>query len=223
MTDAAMDPAGAGADEAPAIRVLLADDHPVVRAGLASVLAQQPGFAVVGEAEDGVQAVELSRAHRPDVVLMDLRMPVMDGIAATQAITRDLPGIRILALSSYGGDADVRRALRAGARGYLLKDMLLSQVVSAVRAVHAGQRVVPAPVAERLAAYEADAELTRRELEVLELVARGLGNKEVAAAIGRSDETVKVHLKNIFTKLGVADRTEAVIAALSRGLIHLST
>jgi DNA-binding NarL/FixJ family response regulator len=204
------------------IRVLVADDHPVVRAGLASVLAQEADFDLVGEARDGAEAVELTRSQAPDVVLMDLRMPVMDGVRATEQISRELPRVRVLALSSYGSDGDVRGALRAGAQGYLLKDMLLSQVVGAVRAVHGGARVLPAPIAERLAEDGADGRLTRRELQVLELVARGLGNKEVAAAIGRSDETVKAHLKNVFAKLGVADRTEAVTAALARGVLHLT-
>jgi DNA-binding NarL/FixJ family response regulator len=203
------------------IRVLLADDHPVVRAGLASVLSEQSDFELVGEAGDGEGAVALARERRPDVVLMDLRMPRMDGIAAIARITRDLPEVRILALSTYDGDADIRRALEAGARGYLLKDMLLTQLVSAVRAVHAGDRVLPSLLAERLLGHSFEPELTERELEVLALVARGLGNKEIARKISRSSETVKAHLKSIVTKLGVANRTEAVTVALARGLIHL--
>jgi DNA-binding NarL/FixJ family response regulator len=205
----------------PPIRVLLADDHPVVRAGLASVLSEQSDFQLVGEAGDGERAVALAREQRPDVVLMDLRMPHMDGIAAIAQITRELPGVRVLALSTYDGDADIRRALEAGARGYLLKDMLLTHLVSAVRAVHAGERVLPALLAERLLAHSFEPVLTERELEVLALVARGLGNKEIARNIGRSSETVKAHLKSIVTKLGVANRTEAVTVALARGLIHL--
>jgi DNA-binding NarL/FixJ family response regulator len=203
------------------IRVLLADDHPVVRAGLASVLSEQSDFELVGEAGDGEGAVALARERRPDVVLMDLRMPRMDGIAAIARITRDLPEVRILALSTYDGDADIRRALEAGARGYLLKDMLLTHLVSAVRAVHAGDRVLPSLLAERLLGHSFEPELTERELEVLALVARGLGNKEIARKISRSSETVKAHLKSIVTKLGVANRTEAVTVALARGLIHL--
>jgi DNA-binding NarL/FixJ family response regulator len=205
----------------PPIRVLLADDHPVVRAGLASVLSAESDFELVGEAGDGKHAVTLARQLRPDVVLMDLRMPHLDGIAAIGEITRDLPNVRVLALSTYDGDADIRRALAAGARGYLLKDMLLTQLVSAVRAVHDGERVLPALLAERLLEHSFEPELTERELEVLTLVARGLGNKAIASEIGRSSETVKAHLKSIVTKLGVANRTEAVTVALSRGLIHL--
>jgi two-component system NarL family response regulator len=201
--------------------VLVADDHPAVRTGLATVLAQEPDFELVAEAEDGERAVALAREHKPDVVLMDLRMPVMDGIAAIRIIARELPATRVLALTTYDGDADIRRALDAGAAGYLLKDMLLTDVIKAVRDVHRGRRVIPGRVAERLAEFWEGDELTPREREVLTLVARGLTNKQAAAAIERTDETVKVHLKNIYTKLGVGDRTEAVTTALSRGLIHL--
>jgi len=202
-------------------RVLLADDHPVVRAGLAAVIAQEPDLMLVGEAENGERAVALFREHRPDVALMDLRMPHMGGVEAIHAIREEFPEARILALTTYEGDADIRRALRAGARGYLLKDMLLTDVISAIRAVLRGERVIPAAVATRLAEFPERSDLTERELEVLRLVGRGLSNKEVAKAIGRMDETVKIHLKNIFAKLGVADRTEAVTVALTRGLIHL--
>jgi DNA-binding NarL/FixJ family response regulator len=203
------------------IRVLVADDHPVVRAGLTAVLAQQADLALVAEAENGARAVALYREHHPDVCLMDLRMPVMDGVEAIRTITTECPAARILALTTYEGDADIRRALEAGARGYLLKDMLLTDVIQAVRAVHRGERVVPNAVAARLAEFPERGELTERELEVLELVARGLSNKRVARAIGRTDETVKIHLKNVFAKLDVADRTEAVTVAITRGLIHL--
>lgn len=203
------------------IRVLVADDHPVVRTGLAAVLAQEPDLELVAEAENGSRAVALFRELLPDVCLMDLRMPVMDGVEAIRSITAAFPSARILALTTYEGDADIRRALVAGARGYLLKDMLLTDVISAVRAVHRGDRLIPPAVAARLAEYPERSDLTERELEVLQLVAHGSSNKEVARAIGRTDETVKIHLKNIFTKLSVADRTEAVTVAIARGLIHL--
>lgn len=203
------------------IRVLVADDHPVVRAGLAAVIAQDAELELAAEAENGERAVTLFREHRPDVVLMDLRMPVMDGVEAIRAIMREFPTARILALTTYEGDADIRRALDAGAGGYLLKDMLLTEVMAAVRAVHAGERVIPTPVATRLAEFSERSQLTEREGEILSLVARGLANKDVARAIGRTGETVKIHLKNIFAKLGVADRTEAVTVAVARGLIHL--
>jgi DNA-binding NarL/FixJ family response regulator len=203
------------------IRVLVADDHPVVRTGLSAVIVEQSDLELVAQAENGARAVALFREHLPDVVLMDLRMPVMDGVEAIRTITAEFPTARILALTTYEGDADIRRALEAGARGYLLKDMLLTEVIAAVRAVRRGERVIPAAVATRLAEFPERSELTDRELEVLQLVARGLSNKEVARAIGRTDETVKIHLKNMFAKLGVADRTEAVTVALTRGLIHL--
>jgi DNA-binding NarL/FixJ family response regulator len=203
------------------IRVLVADDHPVVRTGLSAVIVEQGDLELVAEAENGERAVALFREHQPDVVLMDLRMPVMDGVEAIRTITAEFPGARILALTTYEGDADIRRALEAGARGYLLKDMLLTEVISAVRAVRRGERVIPTAVATRLAEFPERSELSEREIEVIQLVARGLSNKEVARAIGRTDETVKIHLKNIFAKLDVADRTEAVTVALTRGLIHL--
>jgi DNA-binding NarL/FixJ family response regulator len=202
-------------------RVLIADDHPVVRTGLAAIIAQEPDLELVAEAENGQRALALFREHQPDVVLMDLRMPLMDGVEAIRRITSEFPAARILALTTYEGDADIRRALGAGARGYLLKDMLLSDVITAIRSVLRGERVIPIPVATRLAEFPERSDLTERELEVLRLVGRGLSNKEVAQAIGRMDETVKIHLKNIFVKLGVADRTEAVTVALARGLIHL--
>jgi len=203
------------------IRVLVADDHPVVRAGLATVIAQEADLELVAEAENGAQVVTLFREHHPDVVLMDLRMPVIDGVQAIRTITAEYPAARILALTTYEGDGDIRRALEVGAWGYLLKDMLLTEVITAVRAVHRGERVIPPAVAVRLAEHPPGSDLTERELEVLTLVARGLANKDVAGAIGRTDETVKVHLKNIFAKLRVTDRTEAVTVALARGLIHL--
>jgi DNA-binding NarL/FixJ family response regulator len=203
------------------IRVLVADDHPVVRSGLAGVIAQQPELALVAEAANGRQALEEFREHRPDVVLMDLRMPEMDGVSAIEAIRAEFPDARILALTTYEGDVDIHRALEAGARGYLIKDMLLTDVLGAIRAVHRGERVIPAAVAAKLAVFTPRIDLTNREVEVLELVAKGLSNRDVAGIIGRTDETVKVHLKNIFAKLGVADRTEAVTLALSRGILHL--
>jgi len=208
-------------DDVVRICVLVADDHPVVRTGLAAVISQQPELELVAEAEDGRQAVTSFREHMPDVVLMDLRMPGMDGVAAIRAIRSEFPDARILALTTYEGDVDIHRALEAGARGYLLKDMLLTDVLAAIRAVHRGERVIPPVVAARLAEFTPRADLTAREVEVLQLVARGLSNPAVARAIGRTDETVKLHLKNIFAKLGVADRTGAVTVALSRGILHL--
>jgi DNA-binding NarL/FixJ family response regulator len=199
----------------------VADDHPVVRTGLSAVIAQEADLEIVAQAENGARAVALFREHHPDVALMDLRMPAMDGVQAIRTIMREFPVARILALTTYEGDADIRRALEAGAHGYLLKDMVITQLIAAVRAVHRGERVIPTAVATRLAAFPARSTLTERELEVLALVARGLANRDVARAIGRTDETVKVHLKNIFARLSVTDRTQAVTVALARGLIHL--
>jgi DNA-binding NarL/FixJ family response regulator len=203
------------------IRVLVADDHPIVRAGLATIVSQQVELELVGEAADGAEAVTIVRERRPDVVLMDLRMPRMDGVTAIREIKAEFPDVCVLALTTYEGDVDIHRALEAGARGYLTKDMLLTDVLSAIRAVHRGERVIPAPVAARLAEFTPRTDLTERETEVVRLVARGLSNREIAGVIGRSDETVKLHLKNIFSKLGVADRTEAVTLAMSRGILHL--
>jgi DNA-binding NarL/FixJ family response regulator len=210
-------PAAGGAP----IRVLVADDHPVVRNGLAGVITQQAELVLVAEAANGRQALEKFREHQPDVVLMDLRMPEMDGVSAIEAIRAEFPDARILALTTYEGDVDIHRALEAGARGYLIKDMLLTDVLGAIRAVHRGERVIPTAVAAKLAEFTPRTDLTHREVEVLQLVAKGLSNRDVAGIIGRTDETVKVHLKNIFSKLGVADRTEAVTLALSRGILHL--
>jgi two-component system, NarL family, response regulator len=203
------------------IRVLIADDHPAVRAGLAAVILAEGDLLVAGQAETGEQAVALYREHRPDVVLMDLRMPVLGGVEAIQRITAEFPDARVLALTTYQGDADVRKALDSGARGYLLKHMLMTEVIAAIRAVRREEWVIPPAVAASLARHHERDQLTARELEVLGLMARGLSNKEIALAIGRTDETVKIHLKSVFAKLKVATRTEAVRVALGRGLVHL--
>lgn len=203
------------------IRILIADDHPAVRAGLAAVILADDDMIVAGQADTGEQAVALYRTHRPHVVLMDLRMPVLDGVEATQWITAEFPEARVLVLTTYQGDADVARALDAGARGYLLKHMLMTEVIVAIRAIHRGEWVIPPGVAASLAQHRERERLTMRELEVLELVAHGLTNKDIALAIGRTDETVKIHLKSVFAKLNVATRTEAVRVAVNRGLVHL--
>ena len=203
------------------IRVMTVDDHPIFRDGLAALLAFYKDFELVAEAPDGAQAVALFRTHRPDVTLMDLSMPVMGGAQATEVITSEFPDARIIALTTYEGDADIHRALLAGARGYLLKDALRTHVADAIRSVHRGGRVVPPMVAQKLAEFTPRVELTDRELEVLALMAKGQSNKEIAETIGRTEATVKVHVLHILSKLGVDDRTAAVTVALKRGMIHL--
>ena len=203
------------------IRIVIADDHPIVRTGIAALIAGEPDMSVVAEAGDGAEAVALYGEHAPDVVLMDLRMPGVDGIAAIRTIVAAHADARILALTSYEGDADIYRALSAGACGYLIKDMIGSEVVGAVRVAATGRRVIPPPVAARLAEFTPRLDLTPRELEVLRLAAKGLRNRAIAEAIGRTEETVKVHLKHIMEKLDASDRTEAVTIALQRGIIHL--
>jgi DNA-binding NarL/FixJ family response regulator len=203
------------------IRVLTADDHPVVRAGIRAMIANELDMTVVAEAGDGAEAVALYAEHSPDVVLMDLRMPRMDGVAAARQILAAHPEARIVALTSYEGDADIYRALDAGAYGYLIKDMLGTEVIGAVRTAAAGRRVIPPDIAGRLAEFTPRVDLTEREVEVLRLAAMGLRNRGIARAIGRTEETVKVHLKHVMAKLGVEGRTEAVTLALKRGIIHL--
>jgi two-component system, NarL family, response regulator len=205
------------------IRVMTADDHPVVRAGLSALLANESDLELVAEARDGAEALAMYEAHKPDVVLMDLRMPQMDGVAAIERIREAHPDARVVALTSYDGDADIYRALNAGAYGYLLKDMLGTELVVAVRAAAAGRRVIPPEVAARLAEFTPRADLTERETEVLQLAAKGMRNRDIATAIGRTQETVKVHLKHVMEKLQVHDRTEAVIQAVRRGIIHLES
>jgi DNA-binding NarL/FixJ family response regulator len=203
------------------IRVLTADDHQVVREGVRAMIANEPDIDVVAEASDGREAVALYDEHEPDVVLMDLRMPRTDGLDAMRAIVAAHPDARIVALTSYEGDADIYRALDAGARGYLLKDMLGTEVINAIRSVASGKRVIPPEVAGRLAEYTPRVNLTPRELEVLRLAAKGLRNHDIAVAIGRTVATVKEHMQHLMEKLDAADRTEAVTLALQRGIIHL--
>lgn len=205
----------------PPITILTADDHPLIRDGLAAVLRAESGLEVVAEASNGEEAIEAYVRVRPQIVLMDLRMPVMDGLTATRAILAEDPHARIIVLTTYDGDEDIHRALSAGARGYLLKDMMRTDLIGVIRAVHRGQRGIPSPVAARLAEHTPRIGLTPREIEVLRLVADGLSNAQVAERIGRTEGTVKVHLKNILQKLDVRDRTEAVTTALRRGFIRL--
>jgi two-component system, NarL family, response regulator len=205
----------------PPIAILCADDHPLIRSGLHAVVNQEPDMRMVAEAANGEEAIELYRQHRPDVVLMDLRMPVMDGLTATTAILGEFPEARIIALTTYEGDDDIHRALSVGARGYLLKDTMRSELLGVIRTVHAGGRAIPPAVAARLAEYTPRVELTVREREVLHLMAKGFSNGDIARLLGRTESTMKVHVSNILAKLGVTDRTEAVTVALRRGILHL--
>jgi DNA-binding NarL/FixJ family response regulator len=203
------------------IRILIADDHFLVRIGLIALVNMEPDMEVVGEASDGVQALAIFEKLQPDLTLMDLRMPGKDGIQATLEIRGKFPTARILMLTTYDGDDDIHKALQAGAQGYVLKNSTRETLVPALRSVAAGQRWIPKDIASRLASRKTFEELTPREIEVLHKLARGLANKEIGEALGISEHTVKGHLKNILAKLRVADRTEAVTTAILRGIIHL--
>jgi len=204
------------------IRVLCVDDHPLVRKGIASILANEADMELVGEASNGREAVEMFKQFKPDVVLMDLRMPDLDGTSATRMIRQEVPEAKIIALTSYDGDQDIYRALEAGVRGYILKEMVHTEVVRAIRTVHSGKRLMPQEVAERLSEYFPQVALTPREVEVLGLVAKGMANKEIATRLGTASGTVKMHIQNILAKLGASDRTHAVTIAMERGILHLS-
>jgi len=205
------------------IRVLCVDDHPIVRKGIASLLANETDIVLVAEAANGNEAVDLFRSFQPDVTLMDLRLPgELDGIAATRLIRENFPQARVIALTSYDGDQDIYRALEAGVRGYLLKEMVHTEMLRAIRTVHAGKRLMPAEVAGRLTEYFPQIVLTPREVEVLTFVAKGLANKDIARRLGTASGTIKMHVQNILGKLNAADRTHAVTIALQRGILHLN-
>ena len=203
------------------IRILVAEDHLVARVGVSTIVNMQPDMTVVAEASNGQQAVELFRKHRPDVTLLDLRMPGMGGVEAATAIRAEFPNARMIALTTYGGDEDIRRALAAGVLAYLTKDVLHDELLKAIRAVHEGHTYLPAVVAAALAAQLPRPDLSAREVQVLELIVRGLPNKQIAYTLNIAEHTVKNHVKNILSKLGVQDRTQAATAAIQRGIIHL--
>jgi len=203
------------------IRVLAVDDHPMLREGIAAAIARQSDMVLVGEAVNGREAVEAFRTTRPDVTLMDLQMPEMNGEDAIAAIRTEFPAARIIVLTTYKGDAQALRALKAGASGYLLKSALRKEMMDAIRTVFAGRTSIPAEIAIQIAEHVAADTLSEREIEVLRCIAHGAANKEVAFRLQISEETVKVHVKHILEKLAVTDRTHAVTLALSRGIIDL--
>jgi DNA-binding NarL/FixJ family response regulator len=207
--------------EASPIRILVVDDHPVVRQGVAGLVGGHPDMRVVGEASNGREAIQQFRAHHPDGVLMDLQMPEMNGLDALMAIRDEAPEARIIVLTTYAGDAQVLRAIKAGARGYLLKSALHRELLDTIRAVHAGKKSLSAEVSYELAEHATDDVLTPAEVRVLRLIAEGNANKEIAEQLSVSEETVKGQVRNILSKLGAKDRTHAAMIGLKRGIIEV--
>ena len=203
------------------IRIALVDDHPILRQGIAALISDQPDLQLVGQASNGLEAIEQFRLHRPDFMLMDLQMPGMNGIDAMSAIRGEFPDARFVVLTTYTGDVQIVRALKAGARAYLLKSLLHRELLDTIRSVHAGNKRIPPEIAAELADHAADDQLTAREIEVLRLIASGNANKIVADHLSITEETVKAHVKSILSKLDANDRTHAVTIALKRGIIEL--
>jgi DNA-binding NarL/FixJ family response regulator len=203
------------------IRILVVEDHHIVRQGLVALLKTVPDLMVVAEASGGEQGIDAFRQHRPDVTLMDLRLPGIGGAEAVRQIRREFPDARIIVLTTFDGDEDIYRALQAGARGYMLKGMFGDELMDAIRAVHAGKACIPPLVAERLAGRVGGYDLTARELDVLRLIVAGKSNKEIGSGLTISEATVKTHINSILGKLGVSDRTQAATTAIQRGIVHL--
>ena len=204
------------------IRLLVVDDHHVVRQGLVALLKIMPELEVAGEASDGLQAIELHRKLQPDITLMDLQLPKLGGVDAILKIRAESPAARFIVLTTFDGDEDIYRALQAGAKAYLLKGMTVEELRSTIQAVHSGKTRIAPAIAEKLAERMSGQELTGRELEVLERIVRGRANKEIASDLNISEATVKTHINNLLSKLGVTDRTQAATAALQRGIVHLT-
>lgn len=204
-----------------AIRILLVDDHPIVQQGLAAILNEELDMTVIGQARDGIEAIELFRQVQPDVTLMDLRMPQMGGVEAITAICAEFNTARIIVLTTYDGDEDIYRGLRAGSKGYLLKDCKPNDLRTAIRTVHSGQQYIPPHVGAKLAQRMNNPELSDRELEVLQLVAQGMSNLQISAVLNITESTVKSNVNRILSKLGAKDRTQATIIALKRGISNL--
>lgn len=204
-----------------AIRVLIADDHAIFRQGLATIINRDPEMNVIAQAENGEQAIALFEEHQPDVTLMDLRMPEMEGVAAITAICAIAKSARIIVLTTYDSDEDIYRGLQAGAKGYLLKETEPDELLNAIRTVHRGQQYIPPDVGAKLAQRLSNPELSERELEVLRLLAQGMSNADIATALGIGEGTVKSHVNRILNKLDVSDRTQAVIVAVKRGIVSL--
>lgn len=203
------------------IRVLTADDHPLLREGIAAIINNQPDMILVSQANDGREAIQMHREHRPDVTLMDLRLPDMSGIESMIAIRAEAPDARIIILSTFDGDVEIQRALQAGANGYLLKSLPQKQLVEAIRQVHAGKRRIPPELAAQLAEHLGEEDLSEREIAVLKLVADGNRNRDIGERLFITEETVKVHVRHIMEKLAANDRTQAVAIAVRRGIIQL--
>ncbi|MHB9131215.1 MAG: response regulator [Armatimonadota bacterium] len=208
-------------NEMPQLRILIADDHPVVREGLSALINRRPDMTVVAEASNGREAVALYFQHRPDVTLVDLRMPEMEGLDVIIAIRREHPGARLIILTTFDHDEDIFRGLRAGAKAYLLKDAPRDELLACLRAVHNGKTVIPPAIAAKLAGHMSTSDLTPRELEVLQVLADGRSNKEIADQLSISEGTVKTHINALLRKLDAADRTQAVTIALKRGILRL--